>query len=266
MNIFKSDEDRAREAAEREFGELLRQLDPHDLTKTTEVVRRLREKHDVLESNELLDDRLAAFSSYAETALQDDIVSFDEDNLLHDLRNVLGLGYELLSDAGLWTVVDRIEIGRINAGRLYTVESDLFVAEGEHVVFEEPASLFKPRRRLIGRSSGFSFRIAPGVRFHTGWFETAEAVDRKLVEDDHGLFSVTTKRIVFRGAGRTIEIDFNKIVGMDLFSDAIRFHLSNRERVDTFQMQSAPVAAATINFVATGDPVTLSERLSGPFM
>lgn len=84
------------------------------------------------------------------------------------------------------------------------------------------------------------------------------------MEDDYGDFSVTTKRAVFRGASRTIKIDLDNIVGMDLFSDAIRFHVSNRERVDTFQMASAPVAAAAINEVATTDPATLLERLSAP--
>jgi hypothetical protein len=212
---------------------------------------------------------LAAFQIYAESALRDDVLSAEEDKVLFELRETLGLGYQDLYDAGLGLLVDRVEIARINGGRLYTTMSDLAVDDGEYVIWEAPAQLLRPRRRRVGRSTGFSYRVAPGVRFHTGWFESEPVVDRQMVEDDVGLFTVTTERAVFRGSSRTITIDFGKLVGMNLFIDGIQFHVSNRERVDLFRMTSAPVAAACINAVANADAATkaaIAERLSGPLM
>lgn len=112
-----------------------------------------------------------------------------------------------------------------------------------------------------------SFRVAPGIRFHTGWFESEPVVDRELVEEDHGHFTVTTNRALFRGASKTIKIDYDDLVSVTLFVDGLRFHMSNRERVDTFRIDEAPVAAAAINAVAQADEATKAAyiaRLSEP--
>lgn len=254
-------------AAKREYAQLLAQLDATDLSRTREVVKAIAEAAEdtPLDEDETLGEHLAAFQIYAESALRDDMLSGDEDRALSEIRSTLGLTYSTLDAAGLRQLVDRIEIARINAGRLYEASSNLNTEEGEFVVWEDIASLVKPRRRLVGQSSGISFRIARGVRFHTSWFEAAPVVDRTLVEDDYGPLSVTTKRVVFRGASRTIQIDYDEIVGIDLFLDALRFHVSNRERVDTFQVPGAPVAAAAINHIAQGDATEIKERLTSRY-
>jgi hypothetical protein len=259
--------DSAEARARNEYAQLLSQLDASNLAKTNEIVHAIAEQSDEtpLDPEETLRQHLAAFQVYSESALRDDELSGEEDRALSELRAALGLTYATLHAAGLDQLVDRIEIARINAGRLYEASSNLNTDEGEVVVWEDLASLVKPRRRFVGHSSGLSFRIARGVRFNTSWFEGAPVVDRTLVEDDYGPLSVTTKRVVFRGASRTIQIDYDDIVGMDLFLDALRFHVSNRERVDTFQVPGAPVAAAAINHLSQADPAEVRERLTSRY-
>src|SRR5207245_3262752 len=96
---------------------------------------------------------------------------------------------------------DRVTIARTNAGRLPGAKPPyhILVRPGEEVLLVAYASMLKEvaDRAWQGGSSGFSFRIAKGVRYRTGGTRGhMQQVGRKLVVTGAGWLSVTASRFV----------------------------------------------------------------------
>jgi hypothetical protein len=103
-------------------------------------------------------------------------------------------------------------------------------------------------REFRGGSSGFSFRIAKGVRYRTGSFRGhSVVVGTQLQVADTGVLAVTSTRIVFLGSRKTVEIPYSKLVGLEVFTDGIRFSASNRQNAPLFRLESGDVVGATVN-------------------
>ena len=147
----------------------------------------------------------------------------------------------------------RFVVAKVNDGQLATLESPRLIAKaGEVVHAETSAALMKEvaMRQFQGGSSGVSFRIAKGVRYHVGGFRgQSVVVGTELTVQDTGALSVTSNRVVFLGQQKTMEFLYAKLVGLEVFDDGIRLQVSNRQTVSLIKMHPGmgPVMAATIN-------------------
>jgi hypothetical protein len=95
--------------------------------------------------------------------------------------------------------------------------------------------------------SGVSFRIAKGVRFHTGGARGRRiVVGHQLVSLDSGKLIITSQRVVFLGQNNSIEMLFSKILSLEVFEDGVRIHLSNRKNSPSFQVPSGDVVTAVV--------------------
>jgi hypothetical protein len=125
------------------------------------------------------------------------------------------------------------------------------MTKGDEVVYlETPASLMKEVaiREYQGDYGGVSFRIAKGVRYSTGRTRgRSVVVGTELQVADQGVLSVSSTRAAFLGGAKAIEFPYAKIMGIDVFSDGIRFQSSNRQSTPLFQVESGDVVAATLN-------------------
>jgi hypothetical protein len=106
-------------------------------------------------------------------------------------------------------------------------------------VFEvlEQAALVEPRRlpdRWVGGYSGFSFRIARGVRYHVGGTRGRRVPGEEVPTPvDRGPATITDRRVVFQGSRRSREWDFAHLLGYhhDPEQPYTIFQVSNREKV-----------------------------------
>jgi hypothetical protein len=110
---------------------------------------------------------------------------------------------------------------------------------GDERVFDVvvDASLVEPRRlpdRWVGGYSGFSFRIARGVRYHVGGSKGQRVPGEEVpTAVDTGTATITDRRVVFLGARRTREWEFAHLLGYqhDAEQPVTLFQVSNREKV-----------------------------------
>lgn len=192
----------------------------------------------------------AAFERYAEVVLADDILSEAEEDALTDLADALGVDQEALRTRHK-PVLNRLVVARVNDDRLPVIDEPVLMVKKDEVVhLETQAVLLKEvaQREYRGGYSGVSFRVAKGVRFHTGGFRGhSVVVGTKLQPADSGVLSVSSRRAVFLGANTTIEFAYPKLVNLEVFNDGIRFHVSNRQTAHLFRLESGEVVAATIN-------------------
>jgi hypothetical protein len=184
----------------------------------------------------------AAFSSYAESVLADDHLTADEEDAFAAVAEAMGLTQEdLEAQSDLYV---RLQIAALNDGRLPVVDNPqhLIPKKGEIVHFETAAALMKEVavREWRGGSSGVSFRVAKGVRYHVGSTRGhMVTVGTQLQMADSGVLAVTSKRVAYLGSRKTVDMPFAKIMGLELYTDAVQFSLSNR--------QNAPLIRVTVN-------------------
>ena len=189
-----------------------------------------------------------AFHAYAEAALADDLLSDEEEEAFYDVCEAVGMDDDWQRDRDL---LFRLAIAKANYGRLDTLAtSHVMTKKNEAVHLEMVGELMKEvvDRQFRGRSSGISFRIAPGVRYRTGAFRGHNVVVGSHLEvADSGVLAVTSSRIVFLGSRKTVEIPYSKLLGMDVFLDGVRFSASNRQNAPLFRLEHGEVVAATVN-------------------
>jgi len=195
------------------------------------------------------------FRRVAEEALADDILSLEEEQNLLALGNSLGIDGERLRGE-FRDLFHRLMVARVNDGRLPELPPEdvsLLLKRGEVAHAVVAAELMKEVaiREYRGGGGGFSFRIAKGVRYHTGRTRgRSVVVGSQLVAEDSGALTITSRRCVFTGNKKTLEFAYSKLVEIAVFTDGIRFHVSNRQTASLFKVESGDVVAALVNAAA----------------
>jgi len=250
-----AEERRARDAARAEYQRRLGELslanhDPNSVTALVALQSEARLAPDVVRAY-----HGQAFRRIAEEALADDILSLEEEEKLLALGASLGVDAERLRGE-FRDLFHRLMVARVNDGRLPELapeEVSLILKRGEVAHAIVAAELMKEVavREYQGGGGGFSFRIARGVRYHTGRTRgRSVVVGTKLVAEDTGFLTITSRRCVFTGNKKTLEFLYSKLVDIAVFTDGIRFHVSNRQNASLFKVESGDVVAALVNAAA----------------
>jgi hypothetical protein len=189
----------------------------------------------------------------ADRYLADELLTEDEEDTFLEIAEALGFTQEEFA-TGLPGLMNRLALGRANDGRLPVLPNPQLMTQKDEVVHGElPAALLKEVtvREFRGGGSGVSFRIAKGVRFHTGQARGRSVVVGTEVQTaDEGILSITNTRVVFLGSRKTIESKYSKLVNVKVYSDAITLGVSNRQNPSTFRVADGPFTAAIINAAA----------------
>jgi hypothetical protein len=211
--------------------------------------------HSGLTPEELTSRKIDALARYALTATADDLLSEEEEARLQSLASALDVTYDQFRQTS--GMGERLVITAANAGRLPVYAStSLMTKPGEVVHLEWPASLMKEvtLREFRAGYQGFSFPIGKtGIRYRVGGARGhSVVVGTQLQLADTGPLVVSSIRSVFLGARKTMEMPHAKLLGLDVFTDGVRFHLSNRQNAPLFQVPNGEVVAAIVNAAAPG--------------
>jgi hypothetical protein len=191
-----------------------------------------------------------AFRALAERVLADDILSVTEERELLAVAAALGLDQNLLQSR-FSDLMQQLVVAQVNDGRLPQVPQPHLMTKADEVVhFEAQAALLKEvvHREYRGGGGGISVPLGLGVRFGTGGFRGRSVViGTSLEPTDIGVLSVTDRRLVYQGQKKTQESRFDRLVGVEIFSDGLRVSVSNRENSSLYRVGAGPVVGAIIN-------------------
>ena len=190
------------------------------------------------------------FRQYADVVLADDVLTQDEESAFVELAQALG-AYQEGFQPEYQEIMYRLFIARVNDGRLVPVpEPRLMVKKDEEVYLETDAALLKEVavREYRSGSRGVSFRIAKGVSYRVGATRgQSVVVGTRLDTTDLGVLSVTSHRAVFLGSKRSIEHAYGKLLDLEVYTDGIRLHVSNRQTPTFLGVDSGDAVAAALN-------------------
>lgn len=149
----------------------------------------------------------------------------------------------------------------------------LVLQPNEKVYYATPANLMKEKRiyEYQGGYSGFSFRVARGVRYHVGSTQGQRVcVGSEIVQEDSGYLIVTNKRLIFAGNIKTSIHKITKIVTVENFADGIRVSLEGRQASILLQLnypREAKGYIGLLSFLAIyGIELPLSEAARAAFI
>ena len=95
-----------------------------------------------------------------------------------------------------------------------------------------------------------SVQIAKGVRFNTGGYRGKSVVVGTSIEEaDAGVLCITSNRAVFMGLRQSVEVQFSKLIGVNVFDDGVQFHVSNRQKATLIRVGDGYLVAAAVNAV-----------------
>jgi hypothetical protein len=215
-------------------------------------------------------ERESAMRALVHAIVADDMVTGEESAALDKLCEALEY-----DTASIWPAMPELQpaflVGLLNAGRHPGFETDrILLRKDELCYLAVEAQLMKEvvDREWQGRSSGYSLRITRGLTYRFG-SSRGKLVEkgRSLAVDDTGDLVVTTRRTVFTGARRTLEMPHAKLLSLTVYSDGVRFHLANRQAPPLFLLAagwsdavSAFVTHAVQPFLDTSTPATGAPR------
>jgi hypothetical protein len=194
--------------------------------------------------------RWRALLTAFERTLEDEVVTSAEEERLTQVARVLGFG-----EGDLTRAIDHYQealfIARVNDGRLPELSAPRIVLKRNEIAhLETEANLLKEVliREYKGGSRGMSFRIARGVSYRVGSHRgQIQVVGSELQVAATGILTVTSQRAVFAGDRKSQEVRYDKLLSLNVYSDAVQFHVSNRQNPSTFRVRSGPMVAAAVN-------------------
>ncbi len=125
-------------------------------------------------------------------------------------------------------------LAEINQGNLPNIPvSNIVTQKNEKVYWVEPSILAEEkvvRRRYEGGSHGVSLRIMKGVSYRVGASKGHFVADTDIVAVSTGEFIITNKRTIFRGDGKSFAFKLDKILDIQLFTNAIYLAEANKAK------------------------------------
>jgi hypothetical protein len=194
--------------------------------------------------------RSEVLSVYANTLLADGVLTEQDEERFMALLKHFDMDWNEL--ASLFPAVhEDLIVGKVARGWMpESLGTRLLTKRGEVVHFETSASIIKEvvEREWHGGTSGFSIPLGKGFRYRVGSVRgKSVVVGSHLSVEDSGVFTISSQRIVFTGQKRTIDVPFGRLASIELFSDGVRIHASNRQRPVLFRVGSPQITAAIVS-------------------
>ncbi|HHU63901.1 MAG TPA: hypothetical protein GXZ32_06850 [Clostridiales bacterium] len=165
-----------------------------------------------------------------EHAFEDGVLTEEEEQRLSAMAEAIGFDKEeLYTNPAYNKLVKGAVIREVLEGKIperFKVSGALpfnFLKSERLVWVFQSAEYYEMRtyREYVGRSRGFSIRIAKGVYYRTGGFRGRPVETQKMVHVDTGLLGITNSHIYFSGSKKRFRIKYNKIVSFEPFSNGI---------------------------------------------
>ena len=177
------------------------------------------------EANRLL---IRAWETAVQGALEDGLLSLDEENALARYADHFSLTQQALDQNGVHTSL-------VQAAVLRDVAQGI-VPKRQRVNGAVPFNLMKSeqlvwviqgvdyletvvRRERRGSSQGLSIRVARGLYYRPSTFRSRPIEWEETVHADTGMLGLTTKHIYFAGSRKRFRVRYDRIVAFEPFSD-----------------------------------------------
>ena len=173
---------------------------------------------------------IRAWETAVEGAIEDGILSLDEEAALHQYLDRFGLTASDVSANGAHTtlvqaaVIRDITMGIIPNRQNVQGHIPFNLMKSEQLVWVIDGVDYLEtvvRRERRGSSQGVSIRVAKGLYYSPRQFRSRAVEWEETVKADTGLLGLTTKHIYFAGSRKKFRVRYDRIVSFDPYEDSL---------------------------------------------
>ena len=173
---------------------------------------------------------IEAWQKAVDQALEDDILSSEEEESLMGFADSLFLTRDDLDESGAFSRVVKVAVIRdILEGTLprrmsFMGELPFNFQKGENLVWvSSDATYYEQRMRTHyeGGYQGVSVRVAKGLYYRVGGFRGRPVSTAQMVNSGTGPLGITDRHIYFAGPTKAFRVKYDKIVSFTAYSDGI---------------------------------------------
>lgn len=209
----------------------------------------MQKAHDLWRGGQFESKKWEVMTTAVRHAIDDDILTVEEEDHLHSLGQLMGTPVQSIVTKN-YQLFEEIAIAGINDGRFPELSHpQIMVKKGETAYASFNASLMKEMviREFRGGTQSVSVPIGGGVRYRVGGMRgRSVVVGTEMVAQDSGVFVVTSQRAVFMGQSKTLEFRYDKLLGLEQFTDGLRLNVSNRQTASLLKIPQGPSVAAAL--------------------
>jgi hypothetical protein len=112
--------------------------------------------------------------------------------------------------------------------------TNVFLKKGEKLIFDIPGIQICEEKtiKLKGSHGGFSVRVMKGLSYRFGNFEASS--EKRVTPLDTGHFILTSKRLIFSGAKKSLDVSLSKIVAAKPVENGILIDRTAKQNVEYF--------------------------------
>ncbi len=206
-----------------------------------------------LSEQEFRDLKDAFFWNVVEVLISDRKITELENRASKQIAMKLEISSEILKLARNEILFFQL-LEKIENGELPICSPDKVVLKkGETAHFEAAAFLQEEQiinRKYVGGSHGVSIRIARGLNYRIGATRGKILAEKGIVNVSSGNFVITDQRLMFSGDKKSFAHNLTNLIDLQLFSDGIKFSVSNRQKpiiVGIYSAQASEVSGLIIS-------------------
>ncbi len=155
---------------------------------------------------------------------------------------------KLRRDAEIEAWMKKISSGSLKV-KVIRAEPPIILQKDEEALCVLP-SIYLCETRAVrvnrGGYGGASFRVSKGVSLRLGQFGSRGESHPEMRNVDQGTLVITSRRFIYCGRIKTVDIPLRKILQVDPFDDAIGLHKENREKTQYFTWTNTDTIEAAI--------------------
>lgn len=155
----------------------------------------------------------------ADNYMKDRLLSDSEQQRIDEYTSTLGLnGVTVVEQAKM---LKQLQQGIIPQTNIY---APILLGKDEVALWSYDGVTMwqeKVKREMVGRHSGFSFRVMKGVTYRTGGFRGHPVEHSYMDNAGTGSLYVTNKNIIFHSPLRSAKIPYKKIIGLNPYQDGM---------------------------------------------
>jgi hypothetical protein len=145
-----------------------------------------------------------------------------------------------------------LTLGSLEAYGPKPVESPLVLKRGEQAYLSWPASLARhvSKTTFVGGSQGMSFPIGhTGIRYRLGTFRGHPVTQDVIKRIDNGTLVLTSQRLVFIGASKSIATPLSKLLHVEVYTDGLGVFQEGRENPNIYLIGQPGQFVLYINYL-----------------
>jgi hypothetical protein len=172
----------------------------------------------------------AGYETAVASALEDDVLSEQEEKSLEAFTEAMSLTQQQLDAAGAFTrvikaaVIREVLEGKIPQRMNVSGSLPFNFQKGETLVWVFQDVTYSEARTTVryqGSYQGVSVRVAKGLYYRTGGFSGNPVPTTQILPVDSGILGITNKHLYFSGSKKSFRVVYNKIVAFDAYSDGV---------------------------------------------